>query len=561
MLLVRIHLDKAHIALVFLLVVLGASAAGGRALGLTIAAVAFLLFDFFFLPPFTTFVLENPLDWLVLVSFLVTSAVATQLLYRATSTAEEATRRAAEVDRLAALGAETLNAAGADEALYAIAEVIRHSLPIEQCEIYRRGPNGQVGLVARADRRDVSVADVGGHVDGRMVPRLTAGAQPGSLVAWILDHGKSAAELSDGTVRIAPDSSKSLGAQTVLSPGIAADQLRDLHLVAPDDRASTVARALANIFPRRNEPARADDGRAVVRAFAMPLTVRDHAVGVLRIAAAGGVTLEPEQTRLLIALAYYAALGVERARLVASAERAEAERRLEALRSALLTAVSHDLRTPLTTIKGIAHEIAHGGDASSAAIIETEADRLDALVADLLDLSRIHAGAVRPNIELNTADDLVGAALRRAAGAIGDRSVIVEQPEEELLAGSFDFSQSLRILVNLLDNAAKYSPSGSPITIRVTRQASRLEISVLDRGMGVPPAERERIFEPFYRPPGVPPDVRGTGLGLSIARGLAEAQGGSLRYERGTDAGSVFTLELPAADVPMNSRADGDSAG
>jgi two-component system sensor histidine kinase KdpD len=79
--------------------------------------------------------------------------------------------------------------------------------------------------------------------------------------------------------------------------------------------------------------------------------------------------------------------------------------------------------------------------------------------------------------------------------------------------------------------------------------------------MGVPPAERERIFEPFYRPPGVPPDVRGTGLGLSIARGLAEAQGGSLRYERGTDAGSVFTLELPAADVPMNSRADGDSAG
>jgi len=103
MLLVRVHLDKAHIVLVLLLVVLGASTAGGRALGLTVAAVAFLLFDFLFVPPFYTLIVADPLDWLVLVAFLVTSAVAAQLLYRATSTAEEATQRAAEVDRLAAL--------------------------------------------------------------------------------------------------------------------------------------------------------------------------------------------------------------------------------------------------------------------------------------------------------------------------------------------------------------------------------------------------------------------------------------------------------------------------
>jgi two-component system sensor histidine kinase KdpD len=336
----------------------------------------------------------------------------------------------------------------------------------------------------------------------------------------------------------------------MLSPAGAADQLRNLNLVAAADRSPAVSHALASAFGRDDEARQGLDGRPVVRAFAMPLTVRDHTVGVLRIAAADGMTLQSGEARLLIALAYYAALGLERARLVASAERAEAERRVEALRSALLTAVSHDLRTPLTTIKGLAHEIANGGDVSAATVVETEADRLDALVADFLDLSRIHAGAVRPNLEVNTADDLLGAALQRAGGAIGDHPIIVEQPDEVLLAGRFDFSQALRILVNLLDNAAKYSPNGLPIAIRVLREADRLKVSVLDRGPGVPVEERERIFEPFYRPPGVAPDVRGTGLGLSIARGLAEAQGGALRYEARPGGGSILTLELAAADTP-----------
>ena len=121
-------------------------------------------------------------------------------------------------------------------------------------------------------------------------------------------------------------------------------------------------------------------------------------------------------------------------------------------------------------------------------------------------------------------------------------------PPDELLVGRFDLTNALRALVNLLENASKYSPRGAPITVRGCRVDQRLRISVLDRGPGVPVEERQRIFEPFYRPSATPPDVRGTGLGLSIARGLAEAQGGAVEFESREGGGAVFTLVLPATD-------------
>ncbi len=552
---VRASLDKAHVALVYLLVVLGASAAGGRALGLTVAGIGFLCFDLFFLPPYNTLTITNPLDWLVLIAFLVTSAVAAQLLYRASATAEAATQRAVEVDRLAALGAETLNAADADEALRAIADVIRNSVDADVCDIFLRGIDGGISLVARAERGSAEHADDDGVRD-RQLKLIAAGHQavkPGSLPTWIAEHGASAVELADGTVRVAhdlPPVSLHAGPQLREARQDTAAAVRAVTRPQPP----TMAERFLEIFGRSERAAWGAVDRPAVRALALPLQVRDRTAGVLRIAAADELMLKPEQARLLIALAYYAALGAERARLVATAERAEAERRVESLRNALLTAVSHDLRTPLTTIKGIANEIVHGGAPSRAADIEAEADRLNALVSDLLDLSRIYAHAVRPTLAVNTVDDLLGAALRAASGVLRGRHVEVDTPEDELLVGLFDFTQSLRIVVNLLDNAAKYSSAGSRVDVRARRRDHRLLIDVMDAGPGVPANERERIFEPFYRPPGVPPDVRGHGLGLSIALGLAEAQGGSVRFAPRAEGGSVFTLELAAADDPGQER-------
>lgn len=498
MLLVRSKLDKAHVALVFLLVVLGGSAAGGRRLGLTLAAAAFLSFNYLFLPPYHSFAIANPLDFLVLVTFLITSVVAAQLLYRATSTAEEAMQRAAEVDRLAALGAETLNLPRPEDALNAILAVIRTTLDVVSCEIFVHGLERQLILAARSS------------VEGDAPP---AREPPDGLVGSIFTHGRGAVELADGTVRIVD-------------------------------------------APAR-EVARFDHGDDV-RGLSIPLAVRGETLGVLRVHALGGLALTLEQARFLDALAYYAALGVERGRLVADAERAEAERRLEALRSALLTAVSHDLRTPLTTIKAIAHEIAEGGERDRARVIEDESDRLDTVVGDLLDLSRIQSGAVHPALEVNTVDDLIGAALRRADALLCGRAVDVDLTSDELLTGRFDLTNSLRALVNLIENACRYSPDGSPISIRARREATVLRITVMDRGPGVPPAERERIFEPFYRPRGTAADVRGTGLGLSIARGLAVAQGGAVEYEPREGGGSSFSLLVQAANDATPAEPDVD---
>jgi len=169
----------------------------------------------------------------------------------------------------------------------------------------------------------------------------------------------------------------------------------------------------------------------------------------------------------------------------------------------------------------------------------------------VLDLSRLNTGSLSLSVEVNDAEDVIGAALQRISASWPEREVRVKLDEHsELLLGRFDFSSTLRILVNLLDNAIKYSASYDPVDFEVMREGPSLSFRVLDLGDGIPAAERERIFEPFYRPTGMAPDVHGAGLGLSIARALAEAQSGSLSYAPRKGGGSVFTLVVPAADLP-----------
>ncbi len=495
----RHTLDNAHVALALLIVVLGGSAAAGQRLGITLAVAAFFSFNFFFVVPYHTLVVAHPLDWLVLVAFLVTGLVGARLLARAQDRAAIARRRTAEVERLAAVGAEALSAGGAEEALQGILEVIRRTLGVDRCQVLlpRGAPPTLVARLARS-------------APGHGEPDDLSNAL--SPAAWVAEKGAVAAVGTDG------------------------------------------ARWTSEPSPEDGTPFRWPPPRRSLRALWVPLQVRERLVGVLAITHGQAFTLDPSQEQFLSALSYYAALGVERVALVAEAERAEAFREADALKAALISGVSHDLRTPLTTIKALAERLRAAGSAEGA-IIEEEADRLNRLVADLLDLSRLNAGALPLRLEVNTADDLVGAALQRVVGT-SDQGRITTHLEEPagrpVLLGRFDFTQALRSLVNLLENACKYSPATATIELHVRRVEARLEFAVSDRGPGVPPDERERIFEPFYRGPGVPGDVGGAGLGLAIARRLAVEQGGDVRLESRQGGGSRFVLSLPAVDEAPN---------
>ncbi|HEY6828367.1 MAG TPA: ATP-binding protein [Gemmatimonadaceae bacterium] len=250
------------------------------------------------------------------------------------------------------------------------------------------------------------------------------------------------------------------------------------------------------------------------------------------------------------------ALGAERERLSAAAARAHTLEQSNRMKDETLAMVSHDLRTPLTTIKGLAHEIADGGD-ERADVIEEEADRLNAFVGKLLDLSRVTMGTAALDIQPNEAEDLLGAAAQQAQAFSGGHELAFRvEPSDSMLFGKFDFVQSLRVLVNLIENAAKYSPPGAPIDVGARRVGQELHFWVADRGPGIASADRERIFEPFYRRGVGEMDMAGAGLGLSIAKGIAEAQGGRLSFASRDGGGSVFTLSVPAIDL----NSDGVSA-
>jgi two-component system sensor histidine kinase KdpD len=240
---------------------------------------------------------------------------------------------------------------------------------------------------------------------------------------------------------------------------------------------------------------------------------------------------------------------------VAEAEHAEVLRRADRMREMLLASLSHDLRTPLTAIKALAQGGAQKGETNAAAI-EEQADLLARLVGDLLDWSRIKAGALPVNSELNTAEDLIGAVARQFAATEGVSLKTDIDWNQPALVGQFDFVLSFRILNNLVENAARHTAVGTDVLLSVRLDDGYLVFGVADRGPGVAPEERERIFEPFYRPIGAPPDAGRAGLGLSIARRLAEAQGGRLDYSARDGGGSVFRLFLPAAQLEPSLESD-----
>jgi two-component system, OmpR family, sensor histidine kinase KdpD len=295
----------------------------------------------------------------------------------------------------------------------------------------------------------------------------------------------------------------------------------------------------------------AAETRAGAEADSHPLAAAERRVGTIHLERArrGGAGA---RRRLLPALASLLGVAIDRERLAREAFEAEAFRRSDAMKTAILRAVSHDLRSPLMAILTSASALARPDfvvDASDRAeLLETvldEARRLDRLVANLLDLSRLQAGAAEPAREVVSVDDLVVEALD-GLGADGSR-VDVSLPDEPPVV-LVDARQVQRALANLLENALKYSQPPEPVRIRVSASSTEALVRVIDRGPGVSPAESERIFSPFQRG-SLAETVRGAGLGLAIAQGFAEANGGRLWVESRQGQGATFVLSLPVAPV------------
>jgi two-component system sensor histidine kinase KdpD len=272
---------------------------------------------------------------------------------------------------------------------------------------------------------------------------------------------------------------------------------------------------------------------------------------------AGQELLAPEDSRLLETLADQAAVAIERTTLVADVEAARLASETERLRSALLSSLSHDLRTPLVSILGAATSmISYGDDLDPkdrrelAVTIQDEAERLNRFVQNLLDMTKLGSGALKPNADWADLHDIVGAAVQRSTRLLKGRQIKVDiDPKLPLL--SLDSVLMEQVFFNLLDNACKYSPQGSLVTVWARPGKGQALIEVCDQGPGIPEADRERVFDMFYRVEAADSQTAGTGLGLAICRGIVEAHGGTIKAEPGLHgSGTCIVVHLPIGQPP-----------
>jgi two-component system sensor histidine kinase KdpD len=300
------------------------------------------------------------------------------------------------------------------------------------------------------------------------------------------------------------------------------------------------------------------EGEQASRLYYLPLRTSLGAVGVLGIDPGPRYALLLDEPRrsLLRGFANLAALAIERARLAEQAAQAEVLQNIERLQAALLNSISHELRTPLVSITGAlstlaelpedSSEPAAGEQAARRELVETaydEARRLNRLVGNLLDMSRLESGALRLNLEPCDLQDLMGITLERFGERRRDCTVRTSLPDDLPLI-DLDVALMAQALVNLLDNAAKYSPPGAAIDLACRRADGWIEIEVADRGPGIADADLERIFDKFYRSPRMR-SISGLGLGLSISKGIVEAHGGTIQARSRPGGGLSMLVKLP----------------
>ncbi len=499
-----------NISLVYLLVVLALASTRGLYAAILASVVAFLSFDFFLVPPLYTFTIGKIDEWLALFMFLVTAIITGQLASALRQRAEQARRRENETRILYELVRATNN----EEDLGRQLKIVARSV---------------VDVFASWGVRDCAILlpDMKGRptVQGSASDRARLSPDEEATASWVMSQ-----------------------AQTV--------ELHDVSL-APQKPGRYVPRAIV----------RSTANKGAVRRYErmIPLKLGQRVIGVLCLfmeddprlfAVERSLGVERErstaQTAFFWTFVDQATAVIERARLRRESLQMELLQRTDALRAALLSSVSHDLRTPLSSIKAAAssllqEEVQWDEEArrSFALSIEREADRLNRLVANLLDMSRIESGALKPEKEWYPIDELIHDVLGHMQPVLAGRTVRTDLPAD-LPPVELDYLEIDQVLTNLIENAVRYTPAGSPIELGVRVEGDQMVISVADRGPGIPPAERERVFDKFYRVLGTQTTrTTGSGLGLAVCRGLVEAHGGRIWVENRDGGGAIFRFTLP----------------
>ena len=467
-----------------------ATAFVGGTWGAVVAAVAaFLLYDFLFVQPLYTFTVADPGEWLNLVLLLFIGIVVGELVALQRSRTEIARAREREALALFRVSRELATRESTPAVLSTIATILQQETAMGRVW-FALGPDDARERVAADTGDDPRPAIPGLH----QVLQRTPGEAP---ARWSRVHqpGQARAGSSSG---------------------------RQAYRV----RIEAGARSFGSIW-----------------------SLRDRNQG------------EPDEThtRLLSAAADQIGQALAQDRLASESQAAEIARQSDALKSALLQSVSHDLRTPLATIRAAAGTLRPGSGLSvedqraSADAIEREVEYLNRLVTNLLDLSRIEAGALRAERDVYELEDLVGQTLERLRARLGDRplDIALSAPPVDVDPVFLD-----EALTNAIENAVKYTPPGTAIRIAAESlpEERLVRLSVEDAGPGVPDPMLSKIFEKFYRVPGAAGGSRsGTGIGLAVVQGLVEAMGGRVAARRSQLGGLAIDIELPAATVPLES--------
>ncbi|HEU5200623.1 MAG TPA: ATP-binding protein, partial [Ktedonobacterales bacterium] len=516
--LVRAVAHVENLSMAYLLVVLWLAVFFGRGPAILASLLAFLFYDFFFVPPTGTFLTEDPVQWISLFALLMTALVIGHLTAVVQSHAAASLASQRRTERLYTLAQLIAAPSEQHTLLQVLAQQVVQTFAadgVSACALVLPDGNARLQLQAMAPST------------GRAIETLrVAGAAQGSLAEWVLQHGIAARlperiegqrdQQTDETLFYVPLSSGNSVMGVLGIAGVSAVRCLVPHLFASTERHPSQAQAASSSGP---------------------------------------------EAAFFAAFCGHMALALEQIALRQEAIHAEALRESDRLKNALLGSVTHDLRTPLASIKAATSSLLEPGmiwqehqPRELIATIDASIDRLSHLVRNLLDLSRLEAGVAELEYDWHDIGDLIASVLEQLelAGQLGQRQIVVTLPETMPLA-LLDHGQIERVLINLLENALKYSPPDSDIEVqaRAKENPPELEVRISDQGIGIATQELEAIFEKFYRvqPVRLPwtstPPALGTGLGLAICRNIIRAHHGRIWAESTPGSGSAFSFVVP----------------